>query len=249
VLVHGGGAHAGWWDHIAPLLSVGRRIVAPDLSGHGESTRRSGYSFDCWAREVIAVADAEGAMKPAVFGHSMGGCVSLIAAHLLGDRIGGLGVIDSLVAEISPEVRAWTMAGGQRSEHRIHAHRDEAVARFRALPADPTTIEYIRRHVAIESLRQVGGGWQWKFDPNVYSYARFEPGQVRSVECEVALVAGERGLSSPDVHESISSGTGRRVPRIVIPDAGHHLLLEQPTALVAVMRTLMATWGTGESLG
>src|ERR1700704_6445798 len=35
LLVHGGGAHARWWDHIAPLLTSGRRVVAMDLSGHG----------------------------------------------------------------------------------------------------------------------------------------------------------------------------------------------------------------------
>lgn len=28
LLVHGGGANAVWWDHVAPLLSAGRRVVA-----------------------------------------------------------------------------------------------------------------------------------------------------------------------------------------------------------------------------
>ena len=36
ILVHGGAAHSGWWDHIAPLLTS-HRVVAPDLSGHGDS--------------------------------------------------------------------------------------------------------------------------------------------------------------------------------------------------------------------
>ena len=38
VLVHGGAAHAGWWDHIAPQLKS-HRVVAVDLSGHGDSDR------------------------------------------------------------------------------------------------------------------------------------------------------------------------------------------------------------------
>lgn len=37
VLVHGGAAHAGWWDHVAPLIAANRRVVAVDLSGHGDS--------------------------------------------------------------------------------------------------------------------------------------------------------------------------------------------------------------------
>ena len=43
VLVHGGGAHAHWWDHIAPLLALDRRVLALDLSGHGDSGRRDTY--------------------------------------------------------------------------------------------------------------------------------------------------------------------------------------------------------------
>src|ERR1700749_511873 len=74
VLVHGGGAHSRWWDHIAPLLAADRRVIAMDLSGHGDSGRRETYNFDAWAREVLAVAaDAGLDAPPVVIGHSMGG--------------------------------------------------------------------------------------------------------------------------------------------------------------------------------
>ena len=62
VLVHGGAAHSRWWDHIAPLLTSGWRVVAVDLSGHGDSDRRDRYSLDTWAREVLAVV-AEAAAR------------------------------------------------------------------------------------------------------------------------------------------------------------------------------------------
>src|SRR3954452_5568541 len=58
VLVHGGSAHAGWWDHVAPQLT-GYRVVAPDLSGHGDSDHREDYDVRVWAREVVEVAAAE----------------------------------------------------------------------------------------------------------------------------------------------------------------------------------------------
>ena len=51
MLVHGGAAHSRWWDHIAPMLTEGWRVVAVDLSGHGDSDRRDHYSLDTWARE------------------------------------------------------------------------------------------------------------------------------------------------------------------------------------------------------
>jgi pimeloyl-ACP methyl ester carboxylesterase len=49
VLVHGGAAHARWWDHVGPQLSSGMRVVAPDLSGHGDSDWRKQYSLEYWA--------------------------------------------------------------------------------------------------------------------------------------------------------------------------------------------------------
>ncbi|MGD0706351.1 MAG: alpha/beta fold hydrolase, partial [Trebonia sp.] len=52
VLVHGGAAHSRWWDHIGPLLADGWRVVALDLSGHGDSGRRDSYTLDVWSREV-----------------------------------------------------------------------------------------------------------------------------------------------------------------------------------------------------
>ena len=58
VLVHGGMAHSRWWDHVAPQLAAGCRVVALDLSGHGDSDHREGYSLDLWAEEVLAVAVA-----------------------------------------------------------------------------------------------------------------------------------------------------------------------------------------------
>ena len=66
VLVHGGAAHSRWWDHIGPLLAADRRVVAIDLSGHGDSGRRESYSFDAWAGEMLAVAADAGHRRAAM---------------------------------------------------------------------------------------------------------------------------------------------------------------------------------------
>src|ERR1019366_6011017 len=84
-----------WWDHIGPLLANGWRVVALDLSGHGDSGRRDSYTLDTWAREVLAVAaDAGITTAPTVIGHSMGGLVTLRLARpgrapIPGARAGG----------------------------------------------------------------------------------------------------------------------------------------------------------------
>ena len=45
VFLHGGAAHAWWWSFTAPLLADTHRVVAVDLSGHGDSGRRDEYRF------------------------------------------------------------------------------------------------------------------------------------------------------------------------------------------------------------
>jgi pimeloyl-ACP methyl ester carboxylesterase len=40
VFVHGGGAHAHWWSPVAATFAHEFRVVALDLSGHGDSDHR-----------------------------------------------------------------------------------------------------------------------------------------------------------------------------------------------------------------
>jgi NAD-dependent SIR2 family protein deacetylase len=39
VLIHGGSAHAHWWDHIAVELAHTHHVIALDSRGHGDSDR------------------------------------------------------------------------------------------------------------------------------------------------------------------------------------------------------------------
>jgi alpha-beta hydrolase superfamily lysophospholipase len=94
LLVHGGTAHKGWWDAIGPFLAKeggGRRVVAADLSGMGESGWRDVYTMDEHARDMLVAAEAGGACdagKPIMIGHSFGGFVTLAGRHhAIGDQL------------------------------------------------------------------------------------------------------------------------------------------------------------------
>jgi pimeloyl-ACP methyl ester carboxylesterase len=241
VLVHGGAAHSRWWDHIGPLLASAWRVVAVDLSGHGDSGRRDSYSLDTWAREVLAVvADAGTAASSVVIGHSMGGLVTLRLATLAGSRIAGAVAIDSPVRDMAPEDRA----ARQRRAFgplRVYPTRQAAVARFRPIPDQPT-LAYIAEHVAATSIRPAEGGWTWKFDPRVFVRDHLTPELLTRLDCRVALFRAEHGLVTPQQGEAIYDRLGRVAPVIEIPVAGHHIMLDQPIALVAALRTLLADW-------
>jgi pimeloyl-ACP methyl ester carboxylesterase len=239
VLVHGGAAHSRWWDHIGPLLTADRRVIAIDLSGHGDSGRRESYSFDGWAREILDVAADAGLDAPTVIGHSMGGVVTLRLAALFGSRIEGAVVIDSPVRNPAPEQHA---ARDRRvfRELRVYPSREAAIERFRPVPDQPV-LGYIADHVAATSVRQVDGGWTWKWDPRVFV---LEPPRapLTRLGCRVALFRAEHGIMSAEMSEIMYDRLGRVAPVIEIPAAGHHIMLDQPIALAAALRTLLSDW-------
>ena len=241
VLVHGGAAHSRWWDHIAPLLARGWRVVAMDLSGHGDSGRRDRYSLDIWAREVLAVVtDAGTPASTVVIGHSMGGLVTLRLATLAGSQIAGAVAIDSPIRDMAPEDR-------EARQHRafgplrVYPTREAIITRFRPIPDQPT-LAWISEHVAATSIRPVEGGWTWKFDPQVFARDTLTPELLTRLDCRVALFRAEHGLVTPQQGEAIYDRLGRVAPLIEIPVAGHHIMLDEPVALAAALRTLLADW-------
>jgi pimeloyl-ACP methyl ester carboxylesterase len=240
VLVHGGAAHSRWWDHVAPLLAGDRQVIAVDLTGHGESGRRSSYDFSTWAGEILTVAaDAGITAPPIVIGHSMGGLVTLRLATLHGARIEGAVVIDSPIRDLAPEEHA---AQGSRvfRQLRVYPTREAAVARFRPVPDQPV-LSYIAGHVAATSIRPVEGGWTWKFDPRIFARLVPQPPLSR-LDCRVALFRAEHGILSAEMSDVMYDRLGRVAPVIEIPATGHHVMLDQPIALVAALRTLLSDW-------
>jgi pimeloyl-ACP methyl ester carboxylesterase len=241
VLVHGGAAHSRWWDHIAPLLARGWRVIALDLSGHGDSGRRERYSLDTWAREVLAVVnDAGTAASTVVIGHSMGGLVTLRLATLSGSLIAGAVAIDSPIRDMAPEDRA---ARQHRAfgPLRVYPTREAAIARFRPIPDQPV-LAWVAEHVAATSIRPAEGGWTWKFDPQVFVRDHLTPELLTRLDCRVALFRAEHGLVTPQQGEAIYDRLGRVAPLIEIPVAGHYIMLDEPVALAAALRTLLADW-------
>jgi pimeloyl-ACP methyl ester carboxylesterase len=253
VFVHGGAAHAHWWTHVAAQFAGDFRVVALDLSGHGDSVHRDTYSLVQWTEEVMAVAEAAGiAGAPVIVGHSMGGFVTIATAARHAHRLAGAIVCDSPVAAPDAEVNA-ARVGSAFGAPRTYPTLDAALARFRTVPPQDHYLDYVIDHVARHSARPVEGGWQWKFDREVF--AQFaEAGTLRTsampylpqVRCRFALLRSENGLVTEDVGAEMYDRLGRVAPVIEIPEAGHHAMLDQPLLLLTALRTLVADWDHSE---
>jgi pimeloyl-ACP methyl ester carboxylesterase len=255
VLVHGGAAHAHWWSPLAPLLAETFRVVAVDLTGHGDSDRRDVYRVEQWTDELIAAAQAVGgAGRPVVAGHSMGGFVTIAAAARHGALLDGAIVLDAPVNRPDPESEEG-LGGRMFRAPKTYPDLDSAVAHFHLVPPQPCDNPWMVAHVARHSLRAVDGGWTWKFDPGVFlrregatQSSEFGPLLARAA-CRVAIVNGARStIVDADVRAYMaelladSPAAVAGVPFVEVPEAQHHLLLDQPLAVVTALRAVIATW-------
>ena len=97
VFVHGWNCDARYWREQIPFFSKKHRVVVLDLAGHGHSgLSRTKYTMAAFGEDVKAAAEAAGAGRVILIGHSMGGSVIAEAARLMPGRVIGLIGVDTL---------------------------------------------------------------------------------------------------------------------------------------------------------
>ena len=245
LLTHGSGAHAHWWDFIAPYFTDHNCVVAIDLSGMGDSGHRPGYTTEGFANEVLGVCEHAGFRRDTVLvGHSFGGFVTLKAGLLHGDQFTGVVLVD---APVRPPDYEWERDPKYSpiKPKRVYPDMETALSRFRLVPAQPCENQYILDYIARHSLRQVNGGWSWKFDDRLFQ--GFKIGNtsedLSNLACRVGVIYGEYSqLCSQEVVDYMFKVLDQSVPFVSIPEANHHLLLDQPLAFIAALRTVLAEW-------
>jgi pimeloyl-ACP methyl ester carboxylesterase len=247
LLVHGNAAHAHWWDFIAPFLARDYNVAAMDLSGMGDSDwRTNGYAMETFAREELAVCEDAGMFKldepPVIVGHSFGGFVTMLTGGLYGDRLAGVVIVDS---PVNPPDRPGGPPKRAIKPHNVYSSLAAAMARFRLMPPQTSENLYLVDWVARNSLKEVAGGFTWKFDPAIWQ--RFSIGdtaeRLKATRCRIAVFRGEHSvLLPPQIGEYMFNLLGRSAPMVEIPQAQHHIMLDQPLALVAALRALLADW-------
>ena len=259
LLLHGFLAHSRCFAFIAPLLTSDYHVVAYDLSGMGDSGARENYPENIRVAEALDVANHSGLFdnnkKPTIIAHSYGGIigVSTITAHP--DKFAGLAICDLMV--IRPEILEkyadnFRRPGSQNPDKPNRIYPDLETARKRFVLAPPQAVEQpeLLDFMAYHSLKQVNGGWTWKFSPSVYpkeESAKHEWSKIGEkivvTPGRVAIIYGrESMLFTPDSANYIRELGGNHIPIIDIPHARHHLMLDQPIAFITALKSILAFW-------
>lgn len=243
LLVPGFRAHAHWWDFIAPLLAEDFHVAAIDLGGMGDSGYRSAYSYELYAQEIAGVIEHARLRPAALVGHSFGGIVSIGACYRFPELMARAIIIDSRVSFPDDDVRA---EGPARHAKRRYPDAASALRRFRLVPDQGGVAAPIWDHIARHSLKQEDGAWVWKFDdacaaPSLKLTDLTDAEMLGRLPMPVDYICGEHSSAvSVALARRIAACAARGRGPIVVPDAHHHVLLDQPLALTAVLRALLA---------
>lgn len=238
VLMHGNGARSEWWDAIAPLLTSSGRVVAFDLSGHGESGWRDEYTLAAWVDETVTTTrELCRGRRPVLVGHSLGGLVALKSAWAYSELFAGVLLFDCPLRRFTAEQAQKRAAIADRPLRRYATHA-EAVASFKTVPESPGAPEVVFDHVARRSYRQDGGLWLLHFDPVLYRRTTSVDEFLRPYPDDTYCIRAENGFIDEAMSREISALLAAPERMITVPGVGHNLILEEPVACGWIIRAL-----------
>lgn len=263
LLLHGFLAHSRCFAFIAPLLANDFYVVAYDFSGMGDSGVREGYPDQVRLQELLDVAEGTGLFasghKPTIVAHSYGGSVGLIAMEECHEQFSGLVICDLMT--LRPERLGEHSkdsgppgADEPRRPNRVYPDYETAKGRFVLSPPQKVNEPYLFDYMAFHSLKEVEGGWSWKFHPSVFERATdlherllAQGKRIANAPGRIMIVYGEESvLFDADSADYVRECGGEHIPMIGIPDARHHLMLDQPVAFISALKTILVLWGKQE---
>lgn len=237
VLLHGFPFKGSLWQHQARHLSDAYRVITPDLRGFGQSEVTDGiYEMEVLARDVLGLLDRLELPKATIMGHSMGGYVALALWRLAAERFRALGLIASHVwadSEAQRDAREALIA--QILEHGSGAVVQAMLPRLFA-PASSTDepIQEQARAMMLEarptSLIGALRGMMRRPDSSDL---------LPHISVPTLILCGD---ADPIVPPERAEEMARQLPNatlVVVENAAHMPMLEQPQATALAMRTFL----------
>jgi len=205
VLLHGFPLDRSVWDEQMDALA-GTRVIRIDLRGCGESEPSDGPALmEILAGDVAGVLDALKIERAAFAGHSIGGYVALAFFRMYAERVAGLALVASHVAE-----DASRNPSADSAQRELAGSRDELAARLERDGTMDAAVEsylprYFARHVYHER-------------PELVERARALMQRQNARGCAELIRGMKERLDSHDLLENV------RVPALVIAGGEDHYL-------------------------
>jgi pimeloyl-ACP methyl ester carboxylesterase len=233
VLLHGAGFdHSTWALHSRWFAHHGFSVLAPDLPGHGRSAGQALSTIADMADWTAALLDAAGAAKARLVGHSMGSLIALETAARHPDKVSGLSLLGT----------AATMTVGPDLLRAAEANDVAAI--------DMVSIW------GLGFAAELGGSLApglWMHQGAQRTLQKCAPGVLHndlaacnayqnaltaaaSVKVPATVILGERDMMTPAKAGKALAAAIPNARTIVLPGAGHMMMVEQPDELLAALR-------------
>jgi pimeloyl-ACP methyl ester carboxylesterase len=250
-LLHGGMAHARWFDLLGPQLAHDFRPFAIDRRGHGESDWAEPDRYG-WERDLDDLVHALRTIDPrpwVLAGHSQGGLLAADLAARALHPIAALVLLDVPLHPSSPRLRRTGEAFRRVPQIRWDSLED-AVRSFRPFPSPHCVPAEVLEPLARASFKPSGdGGWTSKFHWKVFQRDRTgEPSplagfaeSIRRIDVPTLCLRGaESTILSREEHREMAA----RIPRgiaVEVPSTTHHLHAEAPAAVAEAILAFART--------
>jgi esterase len=238
LLLHGLFGSSANWHGIARRLARSRRILVPDLRGHGRSPAGRVISYQTMAEDLTALLDSEGIGDAAIVGHSMGGKAAMWLALERPERVRAL-----VVADMAP------VSYGHRFDAIIDALRNldiSAIADRREagrMLSEAFPDAGLRAYL-LQSLVREAGGWRWRLDLTALAASVNE---IPGFPDPRSLQYGGPALFIYGTESGYVTGEHLPVIRRLFPlarlravaGAGHWVYSDQPDAFVRALESFL----------
>jgi pimeloyl-ACP methyl ester carboxylesterase len=241
ILLHGVCDSHRAWRKVVPTLSRSRRLLMPDLPGHGLSDRPDApYTVDWYGWMVGAWIDALGLRSFDLVGHSYGGGVAQMLLLTHAGRMDRLALVGSggLGHEVSFALRLWSaLRSAERLAQPLVA-RGTRVALASLLPgSDPEDVDFMSWMNAMPGTgralsRTVRAAIDWK-GQKLQLFDR--TAELPRLLPRMALFWGSRDPIIPVEHAKALVLRAENVTLTEFEGCGHWPQLEQPEAFAVAL--------------
>jgi 3-oxoadipate enol-lactonase len=250
LLVHGfTGAKEDFTPWLEKLADLGWHAAAPDLRGHGASSKpaaESAYSFEILADDVLRLTDVLGWDTVVMLGHSMGGMIAQFAALAAPARLAGLilmdtthGPLDNLDPGLIEAAVSIVRTQGIDALADIMAEQEGPLitpAHRRLVREQPGYAEFNDR-----KLRATSPGLYAAMAPRFPAAAdRLDSLRQLPATLPVLVIVGEQDQPFLGPSERMAATVGRG-SLAIIPDAGHCPQFENPEVWWKALSTYLGT--------
>jgi pimeloyl-ACP methyl ester carboxylesterase len=216
------------------LQSSGRRFIIPDLRGSGESDRpETGFTLDQYVDDLIAVADAVGAERFVVVGHSMGGQLVQLLAARHPDRVIGAVVLSPVPVSglpmPPPVVELFSTCAGNRE-------KQTAILGAACKELAPETRDRLLDDATRTSEPSIRGLFD-AFRTGLPS------GEHASITAPFLCVASDDPFLPADFLRQAIVAPIKRGSLVHLPGPGHYLINERPRESAAIVDAFIAGLG------